>query len=148
MPSAVETPTTRAERVEKYVLLDALDMFVQNLQHTWGSSSYQGIFHDLIPEDGPTYDDAHEGFSSALFEELWPSPPNVNLDHNPEFAAASVRACLLTSRMFAAVAANGGECWKVSDYFAGLADKGLRDIEKGGDDVDHIKKCDVCVCYA
>lgn len=117
-----ETKTARAEMIEKYVLLNALDLVLNNLIN--GSAvSRVGVLRGLIP------DDSAEGVipqADSLFGELWPTFEGCpDLDDVPEFLLADARSDLLVSRIFSRLAANPEKCQRIADHFARIAEDEL-----------------------
>lgn len=116
---------TRQEQIEKFIVHDAVRVFVENLCGSHGTGQ-PGILRRVISLQGLLDIENDVALSAALFGDLW---PEENPDENPEYVAASVRVDLLVSRIFEAVAANADTCRDLSDHFQQLADKQLAQVE-------------------
>lgn len=122
---SVTTETTRQDLIERFVVHDAVRVFVENLCGSHGTGQ-PGILRRVISLQGLLDIESDVALSAALFGGLW---PEENPDENPEYVTASVRVDLLVSRIFGAVAENADACRILSDHFQHVADKQLEQVE-------------------
>lgn len=123
-----KTGTSRAEKIERYILIEALTMFLVNLRHPkTGVDFFKGVLPDgrVYGEDLDYEEMTYRlGYfdGGSLFTELWPEDEDTDSD---EFGLVSARVDLLVMEMFSALARNTEALLDTSFYFGKLAGKEL-----------------------
>lgn len=111
----------REEKLERYIELEAIAVFLQNLR-------------SLVPE-GETEPDTFERadwlggeITGEEVHELWPDA-EARSEPSQERAFTDIRAELKTAQMFAAFAAHPELARKTADYFTDLAEHHAADLQ-------------------
>jgi hypothetical protein len=131
--TAIAEGTSRAEKIEQYILREALNLFLVNLRQP-GSGVGVDLFEGILSDgrgaygNGVSYDDVPYEFSKAWFNELWPEDDDVETD---EHRLAAARVDLLVMQMFSAVARNSDALNALSFYFGNNAGEGFSKLMPG-----------------
>lgn len=128
--------TTRAERVKRYVVLDAVEAFLSSLQtkvrydQDLIAHHCPDVLTDVVPESLLSFQEEHlasdtEPNAARLLNELWPTDEDTE---TAEHRLAMARSYLLTARMYAALTADPEALAGWRDHYYARADRAFAGI--------------------